>query len=148
MKARFTDMMHRLTDVFTGRNAEDEEKEGILRRMHEEDSDSDDVSTTMEQEIEQFRTAAAVVGDMVAAEEGRARQQLRQYSSMPAPPSPTSAFPDYMPVDEALPAYDEAASDSSSYVTDGIRYTPGSSTYSPSNSSVNGSLDEILGRKD
>lgn len=147
MKAKFTEMMRKLTDVFTGRNVEDEEKEAILRRIHEEDSDSDDISTTMEQEIEQFRTAAAVVGDMVAAEEGRTRQQMRQYSSVPVPPSPTGAFPDYMPVDEALPAYDEAASDSSSYVADGIRYTPGTTTYSPSISSGDGSLDEVLGRK-
>ncbi|KAI1881200.1 hypothetical protein JX265_000026 [Neoarthrinium moseri] len=145
IKAKLASLIQRLKNM-ANRNSDDEEKEAIMRRIHAEDNDdSDAVSTTMEQDIEQFRNAADVVSDMVAAEEGRARQEMAQYA-MPVPPSPHSAFPDYLSVDEALPAYDEG-SDDSSYVADGIRYSPGNSSYTPSISSQESSLDEHLGRK-
>lgn len=145
LKTKVKDLMQRLMECFTSPDGEDAEKEAILRRIHS-DSDSDDnMSTTMEQEITQFRAVADVVGDMVAAEEGRGRQMV-QRSEIPAPLSPTSAFPDYVAIDEVLPAYDDAASDDSSYVSDGFR--PGSSVYTPSNSTAPGTLDEVLGRKD
>jgi hypothetical protein len=143
MKARFVGLMRRI--MGRGSDAEDEEKEAMLRHIGE-DVDSDAESTTMEQDIAQFRTAASVVGEMVAAEEGRMMQNMVHYP-VPVPMSPNSTFPDYMSVEEALPAYDEG-SDDSSYVADGLRYTPGSNSYTPSDSSVAGSLDEVLGRKD
>lgn len=164
-----------LVDRIMGRNdGDDEEKEAMMRHVGEEDSESDAMSTTMEQDIEQFRNAANVVSDMVAAEEGRSVQsEMVHYSSSIPPPSPHTAFPDYMSVDEALPSYDEAGSSDSAYVSDGMRpsdsafvsdgmrpsdetdetyvsdgmrFTP-SSTYAPSVSSAHSSLDENLGRK-
>ncbi|KAI0019544.1 hypothetical protein F4780DRAFT_746457 [Xylariomycetidae sp. FL0641] len=130
-------------------NAEDEEKEAMLQQVHGSDSDEeDDVPTTMEQEIAQFRRAANIVDEMVSAEEGRIREsapQMMQQYTLPVPPSPTSAFPDYAMVDEALPAYAEGDFDPLD-VADGFR---GSSAYSPSEGSATGSsLDENLGRKD
>ncbi|CAJ2501842.1 Uu.00g046950.m01.CDS01 [Anthostomella pinea] len=131
------------------RNVEDEEKEAMLRRLHASDSEEEDnTSTTMEQEISQLRTAADIVGEMVAAEEGRSHTYPSgmQERHAPTPPSPTSAFADY--ADESLPAYDETMLDLE-MVADGFGYTPGSSTYTPSDSSFTGSsLDEHLGRKD
>ncbi|ETS83255.1 hypothetical protein PFICI_05131 [Pestalotiopsis fici W106-1] len=127
-------------------DGDDAEKEAMMRHVGEEDSDSDAMSTTMEQDIEQFRNAADVVSDMVAAEEGRsAQREMVQYSSIP-PPSPHATFADYMAADEALPTYDEAGSSDETYVADGMRFTE-SSTYAPSVSSTNSSLDENLGRK-
>ncbi len=108
-------------------------------------SDSE-LSTTMEQEIAQFRAAADVVGDMVAAEEGRARQ-VRGQDVGPVPPSP-GAFSDFIPDDEILPAYESRRSLSAetSIVTNGFRYTPGSSDYTPSSSgSVSRGADDVLG---
>lgn len=129
---------------------EDEEKEAIMRRIGSNNDEEDNLSTTMEQEIAQFRTAADVVGSLIAAEGGQSRgyaQEMRQ-TDIPTPPSPTSAFPDYASVDEELPAYDEG-SDDSRFVADGFRYTPGSSCYTSNESSITGSsLDEHLGRKD
>lgn len=133
---------------------EEEEKAAMLRGR----SDSDD-STTMEEEIASFRNAADVVGDMVAAEEGRSQQRVYQQRhpghevrQIPAElPSPTSAFPEYHAIqDEVLPAYEDSNDNSSamgtSVVTDGFRYTPGSSVYTPSSdgdSSVG--ADDVLG---
>ncbi|KAI0483318.1 hypothetical protein GGR56DRAFT_623862 [Xylariaceae sp. FL0804] len=137
---------------------DDEEKEALMNRLHREESaEEDGLSTTMEQEIAQLRTAADVVGDMVAAEEGRIMEhrqpapEMQEHHAAPLPRSPVSAFPDYASgIDEVLPAYEyqEGESDST-YVADGFRYSPGSSAYTPSDSSVTGSaLDEHLGRKD
>lgn len=97
---------------------------------------------TMEQEIASCRMAADVVGDMVAAEEGRAQPVVQ---NMAQPSSPQIAFAQYIPEDEVLPAYDAASSDDSSIVADGMRYTPGSSEYTPSVRSVGGGADDVLG---
>ncbi|ORY65019.1 uncharacterized protein BCR38DRAFT_189494 [Pseudomassariella vexata] len=146
-KTRLMKLLKSLKNLLAGRNAEDEEKDAIMRQIGQE-SDEDSLPTTMEEEIAQFRSAAGVVGDMVAAEEGRAREMLqcqRQHAMPRAiPSSPISPFLDYMSVDEALPAYDDTTEDSS-YVADGMR---GGSRYTPSDSSVAGSLDDVLGRKD
>lgn len=128
----------------------------------EVDSDNDALSTTMEQELAQFRAVAGVVGDMIAAEEGRRLRaaavtgagvdtHYNGYGGAYAhggavPPSPTSTLPGYASMDEALPPYDEGSNDPR-FVADGFMYTPGSSTYSPSScnsSEKGGSLDENL----
>ncbi|KAI0378100.1 hypothetical protein F5Y04DRAFT_262913 [Hypomontagnella monticulosa] len=154
VSAKYSDIARWLRDSIRRRQVEDEEKEAMMRRLHRSDSEAeeeDNLSTTMEQEIAQFRAVASVVGDLVAAEEGRSHGYAgaeRPKPNDPVPPSPTSAFPDYASVDEELPAYDEGSNDSR-FVADGFRYTPNSSYYSPSDSSVTGSsLDEHLGRKD
>lgn len=119
-----------------------------MRRLHGSESEDDDnLSTTMEQEIAQLRAVASVVGDLVAAEEGHSREYARETEqrSVPTPPSPTSAFPEYAPVDEELPAYDEGSNDSR-FVADGFRYTPGGTSIE--SSTTGSSLDEHLGRKD
>lgn len=178
---------------------EEEEKEAMLRQgenSNSDDSDDEEGSTTMEQEISSFRTAADVMTEMVAAEEGRAharqcsqemqitpismpmampqqsvgipqqyqhhQQQLgmqplmvpvqhtHQMGAIPIamPHSPTSAFPYYHGMDEALPAYEDDRDTESdvaaSLVSDGFRGNmPGtSSQYTPSDS---GSADDILG---
>lgn len=147
-RAGVAGLVDRVRNIFAGQDGDDEEKEAIMRSIGEEDGDSDAMSTTMEQDIEQFRNAANVVSDMVAAEEGRSSQsEMVQYSTIPVPPSPHTAFADYMALDEALPAYDEADSSDATYVADGMRF-PGSSTYTPSVSSAHSSLDENLGRKE
>lgn len=149
-KARCKSFFSRLCfGRFCADDGEDEEKTAMMR----ERSDSED-STTMEQEIASFRNAADMVGDMVAAEEGRSHQRVCQHHhchhaqqahhpghevrQIPAElPSPTSAFPEYHGVqDEMLPAYEDSNENTSamapSVVTDGFRYTPGSSIYTPS----------------
>jgi hypothetical protein len=114
---------------------DDEEKTSMLRHHVEEER-------TMEQEIAGCRMAAELVGDMVAAEEGRA---LPVVQSMSEPLSPRAAFAQYIPDDEVLPSYDAVSSDDSSIVADGMRYTPGSSMYTPSERSVTGGADDVLG---
>ncbi|KAH9883825.1 hypothetical protein F4778DRAFT_613959 [Xylariomycetidae sp. FL2044] len=165
VKAKYSEIVRWIKEGIRRSNAEDEEKEALMRQIHggdEEEEDEDNLSTTMEQEISQLRTVADVVTTMVEAEEGRSRQYLmpvrrehhhhqqqqQQQHHEPVPPSPTSAFPDYASSDESLPAYDEADYNPS-MVADGFRYTPGTSRYTPSDRSVMGSsLDEHLGRKD
>lgn len=114
---------------------DDEEKTAMLRHHVEEER-------TMEQEIAGCRMAAELVGDMVAAEEGRAQPVVQNRSE---PSSPQAAFAQYIPDDEVLPSYDAVSSDDSSIVADGMRYTPGSSVYTPSDRSVAGGADDVLG---
>lgn len=155
----FAGLIDRVRGAMGYTDGDDAEKEAMMRQVGEEESDSDAMSTTMEQDIQQFRNAADVVSDMVAAEEGRsAPREMVQYSAIP-PPSPHATFADYMAADEALPTYDEAGSSDDSYVADGMRFNESSayvadgmifnesSTYAPSVSSTNSSLDENLGRK-
>ncbi|KAI5866503.1 hypothetical protein GGS23DRAFT_274532 [Durotheca rogersii] len=139
--------------------AEAEEKAAIMRSLHASDGDEtedDALSTTIEQELAQFRAIADVVGSMVAAEEGRSREYTydrpRHDIPAPAPRGPTTAFPDYASVDEELPAYDEQASEHR-FVADGFRYTHECPSYSSScsptgPSTTASSLDEHLGGKD
>ncbi|XXG94501.1 hypothetical protein Hte_000758 [Hypoxylon texense] len=149
--AKYSEVVRWLKEGLRRQEIEDEEKEAIMRRIGSESEEEEDtLSTTMEQEIAQFRAVASVVGSLVAAEEGHSREYAREtrQRDAPAPPSPTSAFPDYASVDEELPAYDEG-SDDSRFVADGFRYTPGSSCYTPNGSSTTeSSLYEHLGRKD
>ena len=110
----------------------------------------DGMSTTMTEEITEFRNAAEVVDDMVTAQSSRVPVQVQ-----PIPiPSPASEhrplMRDYdigsqVGDGEELPAYeDNDGSEMSSVVADGFRYTPGSSEYSPSHSPA-GSVSDILG---
>jgi hypothetical protein len=124
-----------------GRHAysDEEEKEAMLQRHEEE--------TSMEDELASCRMAADMVGDMVAAEEGRAllaaAERRTAVGRVEVDAVPQPGFVQYMEEEdeEVLPAYDER-SDSS--VADGLRYTPGSSAYTPSSSGS----DELGDRKD
>jgi len=93
---------------------------------------------SVESEIRELRNAAGVVGDIVAAEEGRGRLSIGSLSSLP----------DYRSeLGEELPSYTPSdGSEVSSFVADGMRYTPGSTEYTPSvDSSEVGSVRNILG---
>ncbi|KAI1503044.1 hypothetical protein F5X99DRAFT_376589 [Biscogniauxia marginata] len=150
VKAKYAEFIRWLTESLRRQEMEDEEKEAIMRQLHRSDSEEEDnLSTTMEQEIAQFRAAADVVSDLVSAEEGRSYVypgEIHQ-SRIPTPPSPISSLPDYASVDDILPAYEEDEEDPQ-YVVDGFGYTPGSS-YTPSDlSGTSPDLDEHLGRKE
>jgi hypothetical protein len=86
-------------------------------------------------EICEFRNAASIISDMVAAEEGRVSMDSR------------ASLPEYMSElgGEPLPTYEDGdGTELSSVVADGFRYTPGSSEYTPEHSST-GSASDILG---
>ncbi|KAI8623882.1 hypothetical protein F5Y19DRAFT_456779 [Xylariaceae sp. FL1651] len=148
---KYLGLIQWLKDCVKRQSLEDEEKDAILRRLHVPDSEEEDaLSTTMEEEIAQFRAAAGVVSDLVAAEEGRGRvyehRPMARRRRASTPSSVASACPTYTSVDEALPTYDESHH-LPEYVVDGLRYTPGQSTTDDS-STTHSSLDENLGRKD
>lgn len=114
------------TSFLAKRHCEDEEKTAILT-THNGDVVGD--------EIHEFRNAAAVVGEIVAAEEGRGRLSM-------------SSLPDYRSeLGEDLPSYqDSDGTEAGSYVADGFGYTPGSSEYSASPArSEAGSVRNVLG---
>ncbi|TGJ85085.1 hypothetical protein E0Z10_g3708 [Xylaria hypoxylon] len=145
---KYMDLIQWLRDSLGRESVEDQEKDAIMRRMHESDSDegsSDTLSISMEEEIAQFRAAAGFVGNLVAAEEGRGRDRLSDRLALTRPrrastPSSISTCPTYRSVDESLPAYDENCSPE--YVADVFQYTSGSST--PGNSSPRTSISEGL----
>ncbi|KAI9167188.1 hypothetical protein HJFPF1_03313 [Paramyrothecium foliicola] len=83
--------------------------------------------TTMEQELAQFRAAASMVGDLIAAEEGRSR---RAAASVPS--APRRSMESSMSVD-TLPTYEESAP-TGSVIADGFGFMPGSSAFVPSSS--------------
>ncbi|TDZ17116.1 hypothetical protein Cob_v009857 [Colletotrichum orbiculare MAFF 240422] len=149
----------------------DEEKRAFLSGHSLSDTEDEPYNprSSMTSEITQFRNAATVVTELVAAEEGRARRQHQQFlfaqqqqqrqhsSSLPppppqhhhqqqqqiVPPSPTTAFAEYMG-DDVLPTYDEAAPEV--VVSDGFSsYSPGPSVYTPSVSDGPVGLDDVLG---
>lgn len=69
--------------------SEDEEKEAMLRNCGDSESDDEDDSGVVARDISQFRTAADVVGEMVAVEDARMVAHSRQPSFSPAPaPAP------------------------------------------------------------
>ncbi len=143
-----------------GAQCDDEEKASMLRQPEAEPvaGPEPDLDTTMEEEIAQFRAAVNVVGEMVAAEEGRARR-MPASGGPPVPPRPRqSAFTEFVvDYDEDLPAYEaRRVSLETSLVSDGFQYTPGSTIYTPgstiytpstgSDSSVRGGgADDVLG---
>jgi hypothetical protein len=114
-----------------------EEKYGSF--SHAENSDhEDDVAS----QITELQTAASVVSEIVAAEEGRAGRMSME--------SRTTSLPDYRSeLGEELPSYEDSdGSEESSMVADGFRYTPGSSEYTPGHSpdvSEAGSVRAVLG---
>lgn len=63
----------------------------MLRNCGDSDSDSEDDSDVVARDISQFRTAADVVGEMVAVEEARMGSHSRQPSFSPAAPAPAPA---------------------------------------------------------
>lgn len=119
------------------------EKEPMLN-----DNDSD---TTMEDEIASCKLAADVVGDMVAAEEGRARkaaaasersERTTENGVAASPRRSTDVFGLYVQSDDVPPAYNDSVSEgSSSVVTDGIRR--GTSRYTPSSAGSQDSWEEV-----
>ncbi|EMR87094.1 hypothetical protein BcDW1_4258 [Botrytis cinerea BcDW1] len=145
-----------------GREQDFEEKDSLLNEDSDSDceSESDNESEiSVGQDISSFRNAADVVGDMVAAEEGRSS------SSLPLPIHQRNISEDQIfhfngythgiliqsemenEDEEVLPAYeDNDGSEEGGSVADGFRYTPGSSAYSPSHS-ASGSVSDILGDK-
>ncbi len=113
---------------------DEEEKRAMLARRPAE-VDEDAVAS----EISEFRNAASVVSDMIAAEEGRVGARVSMDSR--------ASLPDYMSElgGEPLPTYeDDQGSELSSVVADGFRYTPGSSEYTPGHSH-SGSVRDVLG---
>jgi hypothetical protein len=92
-------------------------------------------------EICEFRNAASVVSDMIAAEEGRVAVGRVSMESR------ATTLPEYMSElgGEPLPTYEYGdGTELSSVVADGFRYTPGSSEYTPAHSS-SGSASDVLG---
>ncbi|KAI0914677.1 hypothetical protein F4823DRAFT_571199 [Ustulina deusta] len=161
VSTKYMDLIQWLRDGLRRESIEDQEKDAIMRRINESESDeesSDTLSISMEEEIAQFRAAAGFVGNLVA-EEGRGRDRLYNHltSTRPrrasTPSSIMSSCPTYRSVDESLPAYDDHRSPE--YI-DGLQYTPSSSTpgnSSPRSSTSEGprtcsSLDEDVERKD
>lgn len=133
-----------------------EEKRSFLRAEAEEG---------VRGEIAELRVAADVVGDMVAAEEGRATtvaapppppvpEPIVALITVPAPAPMTQVqSPPLLPHQllehvghgEELPAYeDHDGSEMSSMIADGFGYTPGGNGYTPSHS-THGSVSDILG---
>jgi hypothetical protein len=103
----------------------EEEKDAILERA------DDGATDVVGSEICEFRNAANIVSDIIAAEEGRVSTDSR------------ASLPEYMSEQgEALPTYED--NDGSEMVPDGFLYTPCSTQYTPGSSSV-GSLDSVLG---
>ncbi len=125
-----------------------EEKRSFLRREAQE---------VVQGEIAELRVAADVVGDMVAAEEGRATTII---APAPEPVAAITRAPatevesrpllqqqllEHVGHGEELPAYeDHDGSDLGSVVADGFGYTPGGNGYTPSHSS-SGGVSDILG---
>ncbi|KAF2971740.1 hypothetical protein GQX73_g1896 [Xylaria multiplex] len=144
--AKYMNLIQWIRDGLGTESLEDQEKDAIMRRMHKSDSDeesSDTLSISLEEEIAQFRAAAGVVGNLVAAEEGRGRDRLSGHFTLTRPrrastPSSISTCPTYRSVDESLPAYDDNCSPE--YVADGYQYTPDSSV--PGGLSPRGSISE------
>jgi hypothetical protein len=108
----------------------------------------DGMSTTMTEEITEFRNAAEVVAEIAAADEHTSTipvPVVTEPMSIPASES-RPLLRDFdmssqVGDGEELPAYeDNDGSENSSVIADGFRYTPGSSEYSPS-----GSVSDILG---
>ncbi|KAI0555217.1 hypothetical protein F4679DRAFT_157812 [Xylaria curta] len=160
---KYMDLIQWLRDGLHREGAEDQEKDAMMRQLHAsdlEEESSDTMSTTMEEEIAQFRAAASAVGNMVSSGEGRGRTRLSEHLSLTrprrasTPSSIMSSCPTYRSVDESLPAYDENRSPE--YAVDGFQFTPASSTSgssSPRSSSFGGSttrssLDEDVERKE
>jgi len=109
-------------------------------------------------ETAELRVAADVVGDMVAAEEGRATAVnvaatpnpvtvtvLAPTTEMETRPLLQQQFLEHVGHGEELPAYDDRdGSEMGSVVADGFGYTPGGNGYTPGHSS-SGSVSDILG---
>jgi hypothetical protein len=129
---------------------EEEEKDAMLARFARRGADDTEDEDFVGSEISEFRNAAEVVGEMVAAEEGRSALVCVSQRSLPrmSMESHATSLPDYMSQvgGESLPTYeDDVVSDG---VVDGLLYTPGSTEYTPSHGS-GGTLDSVLGdRKD
>jgi hypothetical protein len=115
--------------------------------------DDESPSTSMEQELANFREAASMVSNLIAAEEGR-HQMRQQYRPQP-PPIPQQQRPPVHPTlatfvhsqtphagrfesHSSLPSYESDTVDAS-MVADGFRPSPGGAEYTPSSSPEAGS---------
>ncbi|KAF5875758.1 uncharacterized protein Bfra_011520 [Botrytis fragariae] len=147
-----------------GQEEDFEEKDRLLHDDDDSDCESEDTPSefSVGQDISSFRNAVDVVGDMVAAEEGRVCSSApAHYVSIPVHAHQRNVSEDQilhfdgythgievrMDDEEVLPAYeDNDGSEEGGSVADGFRYTPGSSAYSPSHS-ASGSVSDVLGDK-
>jgi hypothetical protein len=101
----------------------------------------DDDETTMEQDLAQFREAAALVGNLIAAEEGIPQRMAPRHSMPPRHRPRLSMESDgFNSEDEPLPTYEELAP-SSMAVQDGFRYTPDTPPADPAANSAPESPD-------
>lgn len=119
----------------------DETSEDLEKRESLLANAEDGLSATMSDEITQFRNAAGVVGDIVAADALHHSLPPRVSSLAALNPHEMASLADH---GEQLPAYEDDASSDMSSVADGLRYTPGSTDYNPSESRE-GSVSDILG---
>ncbi|KAH8659175.1 hypothetical protein BGZ60DRAFT_531088 [Tricladium varicosporioides] len=150
--------LSRLLSRMAGNVTEDESSDDYEEKRQALLADAEDgMSTTMTEELTQFRNAANVVDEMITAQYPIPQHQSQQVQT-PAVPT-TLALPvtessalmhnyeigSQIGDGEELPAYeDNDGSEEGSVVADGFRYTPGSSDYSPSHS-ASGSVSDILG---
>lgn len=140
-------------------NATDDESSGDYEEKRQALlADAEDgMSTTMTEELTQFRNAANVVDEMITAQHPIPQPQPQQSQAAAAPMTlalpvtESSALMHNYEISsqigdgEELPAYEDSdGSEEGSVVADGFRYTPGSSNYCPSHS-ASGSVSDILG---
>jgi hypothetical protein len=96
----------------------------------------DGLSDTMSEEIVQFRNAASVVGDIVAAE-------VRFPARVDSLAATSQVIGSQVGEREELPAYEHQEGSETSSIADGLRYTPGSTEYDPAQSRE-GNMGDIL----
>lgn len=110
-----------LLDPDAEKRAAEEERR---RHLIEVDTRRQENNNTMEEELAGFRAAAAMVGDLVAAEEGRHQRRAAPHGE-PAPPPvpPRPPMSVFVPHDEPLPAYEQPLHEAAT-VADGFRYVP------------------------
>jgi len=175
---KYIEVLQWLRDSMGRQSVKDEEKQAEARRIDHHDqhpdnsgSDSEDaLSTTMEEEIAQFRAAAGAVSNLIISGGGggeriRGRSSLSQQpehhhpslivrprrrdSTDSTPSSIASACPTYRTVDDTLPPYEEEERHPEDSVADGFRYIPGNrprdGQYEPPTAITRSSLDRNIG---
>jgi hypothetical protein len=180
---KYIEVLQWLRDSMGRQSVKDEEKQAEARRMdhhhrhHNQHSDNsasdseDALSTTIEEEIAQFRAAAGAVSNLIFSGSGggeriQGRPSLSQqpeYHHNPAmivrprrrdstdstPSSIASACPTYRTVDDTLPPYEEEQRRPEDSVVDGFRYIPGNrprdEQYEPQTTGTRTSVDRNIG---
>ncbi|KAI1814475.1 hypothetical protein GGS20DRAFT_548384 [Poronia punctata] len=132
---KYMNVLQWLRDSMGRQGVEDEEKQEKTTRVRQAppDSDSEDnLSTTMEEDIAQFRAATGAISNLISTGEGRGRLSHHHFVSRPrrcssdsTPSSIMSSAPTYRTVDETLPPYEEfrpSARSSEEQVVDGFQH--------------------------